>query len=208
MSIILYAAPMSSAMPVEHALLELDVPHERVELDITKGEQRAPDFLALNPNGKVPTVVVDDTPMFEALAIMQWLGERYGVARGVWPSAQSPQRLEAMSWTTWAYVTFGAALQRLIFAGSERTPEALRHPPQVEHCKQELRELLTILDGRLASRAHLLGDSFSLADLIVASAVTYGTYCGASTEGLNHVEGWLQRFQARPQFKQIWEAAA
>ena len=204
MSITLHTAPMSSATPVEHALLELDVPHERVVLDLRSGDQRKPDFLALNPNGKVPTLVVDGTPMFEALAIMQWLGDRYGVARKLWPAPESPQRLQAMAWTTWAYVTFGAVLHRLNFAGSERTPAELQHPAQVEHCKNELHDLLAILDQHLASRPNLLGEQFSLADLIVGGVVTYAVYCGVSTDGLANVQDWLSRFQSRPGFKQTW----
>src|SRR5690606_23356822 len=74
-SLTLYAAPMSSATPVRMALLELDVPHEVVLFDLSKGDQKAPAFLALNPWGKVPTLVIDDTPMFEASAILQWLGD-------------------------------------------------------------------------------------------------------------------------------------
>ena len=204
MPIVLHTAPMSSAIPVEHALLELDVPHERVVHDFTTGELRAPEYLALNPNAKVPTIVVDGTPMFEALAIMQWLGERYGVARKLWPAADSPQRLQAMAWTTWAYVEMGAVNKRLNFAGGDKTPPELRHPGQVEHCQAEMRGLFEILDNHLAGRDHLLGDEFSLADLIVGSAVTYATFCGVSAEGLTNVEAWLARFHERPTFKQIW----
>jgi glutathione S-transferase len=56
---LLYAAPMSSATPVVHALAELQVPYELVPIDLSAGDQRRPEFLALNPNGKVPTLVVD-----------------------------------------------------------------------------------------------------------------------------------------------------
>src|SRR6476620_10228813 len=112
MSMTLYEAPFSSATPVACALAELGLPHERVRFDLSSGLQKQPEFLALNPNGKVPTLVVDGTPMFEALAIIQWLGDRYGVQCGVWPKADSPERLQALSWSTWAYVSLGSVLQR------------------------------------------------------------------------------------------------
>ncbi|MFZ4380662.1 MAG: glutathione S-transferase family protein, partial [Sandarakinorhabdus sp.] len=51
--------------------------------------QHAPDYLALNPNGKVPTLTVDGAPMFEALAIQLWLGHTYGVERGLWPAGRA-----------------------------------------------------------------------------------------------------------------------
>ena len=75
--------------------------------------QHRPDFLALNPNGKVPTLTVDGAPMFEALAIQLWLGETYGVERGLWPAPGTPERLQALSWCAWAYVSYGAVLTRL-----------------------------------------------------------------------------------------------
>ena len=113
MSIVLYWHPMSSASPIASALAELEVAHERVLIDLKAGEQRRPEFLALNPNGAVPTLTVDGAPMFEALAIHLWLGERYGVERGLWPAADTPERLQAMSWCAWSYVTYGAAVWSL-----------------------------------------------------------------------------------------------
>ena len=101
MSLTFYFAPQSSASPVACALAELDVEHERVRLDLKAKDQKKPGFLALNPNGKVPTLVVDGTPMFEALAIMLFLGERFGVERGLWPAAKDPARLAALSWCAW-----------------------------------------------------------------------------------------------------------
>jgi glutathione S-transferase len=208
MSIRLYAAPMSSATPVVHAIAELEVAHELVPIDLSAGDQRRPEFLALNPNGKVPTLVVDGTPMFEALAIMTWLGDRYGVARGLWPAADAPERLEAMSWSTWGYVTFGSAIVRLLFATGERVPGELHSPAMAEHTHRELQALLGIVDQRLATRAWLLGDAFSLADLIVASTITYATFCGVPVADHVHVKDWLRRFHERPAYRRTWQAAA
>lgn len=208
MSMTLYAAPMSSATPVLHALAELGTPYELVPVDLASDDLKRPEFLALNPNGRVPTLVVDGTPMFEALAIMQWLGDRFGVERGLWPAADSPERLEALSWSTWAYVTYGAALQRYIQATSERVPAELHHPAQAKRAMEELQHLLGLLDGKLTGRPNLLGTDFSLADLMVASAVTYSTYCGVSVGDHPHVADWLERFQARPAYQRTWADAA
>ena len=205
MSIVLYYAKMSSAGPVAHALSELGVLHEKITFDLAAGDQRKPEFLALNPNGKVPTLVVDGTPMFEALAITQWLGDKFGVAKGLWPAADAPARFEALSWTTWAYVTYGAALQRLNIASSPRVPAELHHPPLVAYARKELGDLLGILDGRLTARPYLLGETFTLADLIVASVITYSTFCGVSVDAHPHVQAWLERFQARPSYREQWD---
>ena len=203
-TITLYAAPMSSSIPVVHAIKELELPHELVLLDLQAGDQRRPDFLALNPNAKVPTLVVDGTPMFETLAIIQWLGDRYGVARGLWPAADAPERLAAMSWSTWMYVSYSAVLQRLSFATSERVDASLHHEGQAQLARKELDKLLSILDAHLRTRDHLVGDRFTLADLIVANGVIYSTLVGVSTQGHDAVEAWLTTFRERPAFDEAW----
>jgi len=210
MNITLYAANnLSSAQPVVHALAELEVPHELVLLDLQAGDQKKPACVALNPNGKVPTLVVDGTPMFEALAIMQWLGDRFGVQRKLWPAPVAPERLEALSWTTWAYVTVGSAINRLNYAQSERVPVELHSAAQAEHAQAELQQLLAILDARLASRPYLLGDTFSLADLVVGNCISYATsFCGVAADHHAHVEAWLARLHARPAYQKAWAAAA
>ena len=204
MNIVFYSAPQSSATPVAWALAELEVPHEAVSFNLKQGEQKQPEFLQLNPNGKVPTLVVDGTPLFEALAILQWLGDKFGVAQGIWPAADTPARLEALSWTAWVYVTYSATIQRLNYAQSEAVDPALRHPGQAEVAKKDINHLLSLLDGRLRGRGFLLGPAFSLADLIVGAVVIYGTYCGASVDAHPNVKKWLGTLQERDAFRRAW----
>jgi len=206
--LVFYGAPMSSATPVLHALHELDVPFEHVLVDITKGEQHTDAFRALNPNAKVPTLVVDGTPMFEAAAILQWLGDRLGVSRGLWFGFDDPKRLEAVAWTTWAYVTPGAMLQRLNWSRGERVGRGGRVVERGIDPLAELDRHVAILDARLAGRTALVGDRFTLVDLAVGNMITYGTYCGLSVEAYPNVKAWLARFQARPAFARAWSVDA
>ena len=208
MSMTLYAAPMSSATPVVQAVTELAVPCEIAMLDLAAGKQKQPSFLALNPNGKVPTLVVDGTPFFEAVAILQWLGDQFGVERKLWPTAGSPERLEALSWTTWAYVTYAAEVRRLNLASGACVPEELHNVGQAAAARAELHHLLDLLEARLEPRAFLLGDSFSLADLIVAGVVTWSGYCGVSLDDHPRTRAWLDRSQSRPSFGSAWRPAA
>ena len=203
-NITLYEAPMSSATPVVWAFNELGINYERITFTLAEGKHKQPEFLALNPNGKVPTVVVDGTPMFETLAITTWLGDTFGVERGLWPAMHAPARLTAVSWSTWAYVTYGAAIHRLNYAGSPHAPAELHSPGQVKAFKAELKQLLAILEPRVAKTPYILGHSFSLADLMLVSSITYGTYCGASVDGFPSVQAYLQRAHERPAFKQTW----
>jgi glutathione S-transferase len=198
MSIVFYSAPMSSAGPVEAALRELEVPHEKVSFDLSKQDHKKPEYLKINPNGRVPALVVDGAPMFEALAIMQWLGDRYGVARGVWPQDGTKERFRALSFSTWAYVQYGAAMRMFIQASSSHVPKELHHPGQAESSRRELRGLLEILDRELAAAPYLLGNTFSLLDLIVANVVGYSAYMGVDVSPHDRVSKWLRDCQARP----------
>lgn len=192
--IVLYWHPMSSATPVACALAELGLPHERVKVDITTGEQRRPGFLALNPNGKVPTLTVGDAPMFEALAIELWLAEQHGVERGLWPQPGTPAQLQAFSWCTWAYVTYGAQVMRRQAAIDKGTPDD-------DHglaALQAMDQLLALLDARLAQQPWMLGEAYSLVDLCVGSVIGYSAYLGAPVNRHPHAQAWLARVQARP----------
>jgi len=210
MSLKLFAAPMSSATPVVNAIAELGIDCEIVMLDLSSREQKQPAYLAVNPHGVVPTLVVDGTPLFEAVEIMQWLGDRHGVERGLWPAADTPARLVALSWTSWAYVSYGALINVLNFSQSPHADARLHHPPLAAEALKQLDAALGRLDAQLAKTPFLLGDAFSLADLIVASVVTYSTYCGVSVDGHANVQRWLQAFQSRPAYSKTWmgESAA
>lgn len=197
MSIVLYWHPMSSASPIASALAELDVAHERVLIDLKAGEQRRPEFLALNPNGAVPTLTVDGAPMFEALAIHLWLGERYGVERGLWPAADTPERLQAMSWCAWSYVTYGAAVWSLSTAPSS---------PRLGTTRRAAGQARAGAAGPAAGRA---GWPFGQAGLDRGRLVFVGGSGGWLGAGLHrlsgrsiashrHVQAWLDKVQARP----------
>lgn len=206
MSLKLFAASMSSATPVVHAIAELGIDCEIVMLDLKAGDAKKPDYLALNPHGVVPTLVVDGTALFEAVEIMQWLGDTHGVERGLWPAAGTPERLRALSWTSWAYVSYGALVNVLNFAGNPHGNTATHHKPAADEALKLLDAALGRLDNELAKAPFLLGDDYSLADHIVASVVTYSTYCGVNADGHANVQRWLEAFRARPSFHRVWSA--
>lgn len=207
MTLKLFAAPMSSATPVVHAIAELGIDCEIVMLDLKAGDQKQPAYLGVNPHGVVPTLVVDGTPLFEAVEIMQWLGDAYGVERGLWPAAGTPERLRALSWSSWAYVSYGALVSVLNFAQSPYVDATLHHPPVAAEALKQMDAALGRLDAELGKTPFLLGGAYSLADHIVAGVVVYSTYCGVSVEGHANLQRWLQVFQSRPAYAQAWDEA-
>src|SRR5580765_2624054 len=116
MAIKFYSWPMSSGARTQWALEELGVPYEYVQLDRSKGEHRAPAFLAINPNGKVPALVDDGVAYFESLAIALHLGERYGVERGLWPR-DGKDHADALSWSVWAMMELQYNLREYMYHG-------------------------------------------------------------------------------------------
>jgi glutathione S-transferase len=201
MAIVFYYAPMSSAVQTTWALEELGVNVERVKLDLKKGDQKKPEYLALNPNGKVPTLVVDGTPIFETLAIANYLGEQYGVAKGMYPSTPL-ERAAAMKWMTWTSVTLGDAMSRYGHAGSEHHPKELHHEPSRAKAKADIEHLVGMLDAELKKNGkdYLLGSTFTIADLHCSGWCAYLGMIGIDLSKWSALGAWVKRCTERPAF--------
>ena len=98
MSLVFYYSPMSTAVVTHWILEELGIPYETVKVDFQK-DTKKPEYVKLNPNGAVPLIVHDGTPIFESAAIAIYLGETFGVEKGLFP-APGPKRGEALKWIT------------------------------------------------------------------------------------------------------------
>lgn len=199
MSIKFYYAPMSNASRIHAALAELGVPYEEVRVDLKAGDQKKPEFLKLNPNGKVPTIVIDGTPMFESVAIQIALGERYGVERGLWPKIGSGEHLQALTWLVWSQATLVPAVMRYMNNSSEYVAKEQHNAAQAKVALEEVHRLLGILDQRLQGREYVAGGGFTLADLDVAAAIGWAQYAAGLDLGkYERLAAWLGRCQARP----------
>ncbi|WP_437620057.1 glutathione S-transferase family protein [Sorangium sp. So ce1151] len=202
MSITFYYAPQSSAGRVRVSLAELDVPYEAVRLDLRAGDQKKSDFLAINPNGKVPTLVLDGTPMFESVAIQIALGERYGVQKGLWPAPGTPEQLMALTWLVWGQVSVTGALFRYMGNTSEYFPKEMHNEKQAAQSLAEIHDLLRILDSRLDGRPYLTGERCTLADLDLASVLGWGLPTAKiDFSERKNLKGWLGRIMERPAVK-------
>jgi len=202
MSIVFHYAPMSSAGRVHWTLEELGIPYEKVKLDFAAGDTKKPEFLALNPNGKVPTIVIDGTPMFESVAIQIALGERYGVEKGLWPALGSSEHLQALTWIVWGQVTLtGALMQHMLNVGSY-TPAEAQNAMQAETSMAQVHTCFGILNERLSSRPYMLGESFTLVDLDLASVLGWALMVlKIDISKYPHFASWLGRASERPGLK-------
>ena len=204
MSLTFYYSPMSTAVVTHLVLEELGVPYEKITLDLKNGETRKPDFLRMNPNGKVPLVVHDGTPIWESAAITLYLGEVFGVEKGIYPAA-GPKRGEAMRWIVWMSVTFGEAVHRLMRNTADFIPAEQRNAKAAEVARGDLQNCLRILDQALEGRAFLLG-AYTLADTHANAFIDWLRFMKIDLAAYAHLNAWSQRCSARPAYARAMAA--
>ncbi len=197
MSITYYYAPASTASRTTWAIEELGVPCERIRLDIQKKETKAPAFLKLNPNGAVPLLVVDGTPIFESTAILIHLAETYGVDKGLYPPP-GLKRAETLKWMVWANVGFYDPITRWLRNTSSHVPAEQHNAKAAEVGKKDLDAAMGILDEALAGKSYLVDDRFSMADLAISSYLGWLQFMGYDYSRFKNVKAWGERCLGRP----------
>ena len=198
MSLVFHYAPWSSATTCLWALEELGVPCEKVKVDLAKKQTQTPEFLAMNPNGKVPLLVHDGVPIFESVAILCHLGETFGVQKKLFPEP-GLQRAQAFRWLVWMNVSLGAAVYKSM-QDSEHAPAELRSPKLAAVGKGEVEKLLGMLDAHLEGKTWMVGDGFSLVDVHLAGAAAWIGGLGFDLKRWPRVDAWAKRCQDRPAF--------
>lgn len=206
MSLIFYFAPFSTATLTELVIEELGIPCDRKLIDLKAGANKQPEYLKVNPNGKVPAIVHDGVTIWESSAITMYLGEVFGVEKGLYP-APGPRRGEAMKWIAWANVTLGEAVYRRGY-NSEWVPEELRNAKAFEKANADVAELLGLLDAALADRAYLCGDQYTLADTHLNSFCDWLRHSQIDFSKFANVNAWTQRCTARPAYTAVMSRGA
>jgi glutathione S-transferase len=198
MAIRLYDAQRSpNARKVRLLAAELDIPLERVPLDFVKGELRTHEYLAKNPNGKVPTLEDDGFLIWESAAILRYLAEKRP-ERGLMPS--DPKRRALVDqWLFWWTSHPEAALLNLVV---ERLVKPFlgqpgNDPSIVGAATAELERFLPILDARLSDREFIV-DDLSIVDFAIAPWLESAQRLDVPVERFTHVSRWLGRMQAKP----------
>ncbi len=199
MSLTFYYAPMSTAEITALVLEELGVPHEKVKLDLKAGDTKKPAYTKLNPNAKVPTIVHDGTVIFESAAITMYLGETFGVDKGLFP-APGPKRGQAMMWIVWANVSLGDAFGRWARNTMKWVPAEQQNAKAADAALVETKEYLRVLDEHLAGKNYLVGD-FTLADAHVNSMVDWLRHSKFDLGAYKHLNAWSERCSQRPAYK-------
>jgi glutathione S-transferase len=189
----------SNVQKVMWAIEEIGLPHERIDIGGPFGKNREAAYLAMNPNGLVPTLEEDDGfVLWESNAIVRYLAAKHG-ARMLEP-ADARARARASAWMDWQLSVLGPAITPC-FVGMVRTPPERRDYAAIEESKKKTTEAVAILDDELAKRAFLAGEAFSYGD--IPSAVMANRYRALVPErpAFKHFERWFAAVAARPAFK-------
>jgi len=192
----LYHHPFSSnARRAVMTALHLGAPVELVLVDLSKGEQRKPDLLALNPNGKVPVLDDGGFVLWESHAIMQYLAEKTP-GQTVYPS-ELRARADVNRWLFWSAYHFQPSASIL---GWEHFVKPLlgagpADPAMVQRGEQQVTECARVLDAHLAGREWLAQDRVTLADLAVSTPLMMSERAKLPVSGFANLAAWFERVQ-------------
>ena len=191
--LIFYHNPRSRAQMAHWMLEEVGAPYRIVMIDLEKGENRQPDFLAINPMGKLPAIVHRGVTVTETAAIIGYLADAFPEA-GLAPAADDPQR-----GTWWRWLVFGAsAFEPALLDTMMKRPEAPRGSVGYGSYEDVLGALETMLDPG----PWILGDRFSAADVYLGSELAWAVSFGApAISERPRLAGYIERVKERPAYQ-------
>jgi glutathione S-transferase len=173
----------------------LELPIDYVTVDLTKGEQRKPGYLALNPSAKVPTLVDGKEIIREADAIICYMSEK--AAAGLWP--HDPRRqIDILAWFSWNAQHFTRATGSLYFENIIKPRFGIGAPTQaaVDQATADFRRYAAVLDGHLKGRKWLVGDGLTVADFSVAVTLPYAEKAKIPINDFPEVRRWHDQLNA------------
>lgn len=166
----LYYSQYTRAHRPRWVLEELGVPFELKRLDMSKGEHKSPDYLKVHPLGALPAFEDESGSLIESCAISMYLADKYP-ERELAPALGTRERGEYYQWCLFVPATLEEPLTTL-GRHTRWLPEAERQPALVEQSRQKLVPVLQLLARRLEGRQFIVGDHFSVADVLVASMLS------------------------------------
>lgn len=195
----LYGNPRSRATRCLWMLEEVGQPYELLDKSTRPDDLHRAEYLQLNPNARIPTLVDGDLVLWESMAINLYLAQKYeGPMR-----CASPEVLGlAAQWSFWAMLEIEDLLLHLLEHRAV-LPEFARDVSVVERNELLLKKPLTVLNGCLAGRGYLAGDGFTVADLNVAGILAWGKIARLDLSAYPDLARWLDGCLARPAYARV-----
>lgn len=189
----LYTASTPNGWKASVALEEMELPYEVHPINLMEGDQKKPEYLALNPNGRIPTIVDrdnDNFAVFESGAIMMYLAEKTGQFIPEDPKGKS----QVLQWVMFQIGGIGPMMgQANVFY--RYFPEKIQ--PAIDRYQTEVKRLFTVLDTHLAENEYLAGD-YSIADMANWCWVRTYEWSGVEIDDLPNLKRWKSLIDARP----------
>lgn len=189
----LYTASTPNGHKVSIALEEMGLDYHVIPLSLTRGDQKQPEFLAINPNGRIPAIVdhdQGDLAVFESGAILIYLAEK----TGKFLPTEVRARAGVMQWLMFQMGGVGPMMgQANVFI--RYAPEQI--PYAIGRYQREVRRLFEVMNGRLGEAEYLAGD-YSIADMATWPWVRGHEWCEVPLDGLDHLQRWLRAVGERP----------
>lgn len=200
----LYTASTMNGWKPTIFLEEAGVDYELTFIDFAKKEQKSDWYVALNPNGRIPTIVDrgnDDFTVFESGAILWYLAEKYGVFLPDDPKLRS----ETLQWLMFQMGGIGPMMGQAMYFQRIAAPNGQEEPFSIKRYVEESRRLLEVLDRRLEGRDFVMGEAFSIADMATYPWARAFPWAKVSIDGLAHLKAWFDRIDARPAVRRALE---
>jgi glutathione S-transferase len=199
----LYGNPRSRAMRCLWMLEEMGEPYQLIEKSTRADELQSAEYVRLNPNARIPTLVDGDLVLWESMAINLYLANKYAGPM----HCVDPKMLGlATQWSFWAMLEMEALLLDLLQHRAV-LPEFARDASFVERDELLLRKPLGVLNNALSGRDHLAGGNFTVADLNVASILVWGKMGRLDLSAHSNVAQWLDSCLARPAYRRVRDLA-
>lgn len=198
----LYNADRSpNALRVRSVLYELGIEFEKIEIDMRAGDTKKPEFLALNPNGKVPVLVDGDFVLWESRAIDAYLAS-LKPRRRLYPK-DAKERAIVDQWSYWQAIHLGPAMQRVSFERVVKKWLGMGEPNEdaIAGALKETDQYLGVLEGCLGDKEWIAG-RLSIADFALASTFMYRKPARISLAAFPKTDAWISRMEKRKSWKQ------
>ncbi len=208
------AGTMNGYKPVIF-LEEASVPYDVTHINFSKQEQKTPEYLALNPNGKIPTIFdrSEGRAIFESGAILWHLAEKYGK----FLPADPVKRSEVMQWMFFQVGHIGPMMGQAMYFQHIAAPNGHVEPFSIRRYVDESRRLLEVMNTRLEGRDWVAADEYTIADMMLYPWARAYVWARVEVDGLPHLSAWFDRIDARPAVQkaltipkanpQFWDAA-
>ena len=192
-----YFAPPSRAVRTVWLLEEIGKPYELERFTLGQKEMRGPDYLKVNPNGRVPTIEDGDVRLSESTAIAQYIGAKY--APELTPGPDAPNFAEFLQWMHYAEGMIMPPINNFVVETILLPPDR-RSEEHAMRAKKLLGRTLAAVDHHMAGREHIAGD-FTIADTITGHAVIMSRRMGGDVSGMDNLNAYADRLEAREAFK-------